>query len=78
MLPLSLPPYVYDTRASWVDLPPGCADALAEAPALEQEPLTFEAHGLKQALAALLLVGQIIQFTFSRIDLGQQIGQRLL
>ena len=30
-VPLSLPPHTYETRASWVELPAGCADALAEA-----------------------------------------------
>ena len=30
-MPLSLPPHTYETRASWVELPAGCADALAEA-----------------------------------------------
>ena len=51
-MPLSLPPHVYETRASWVDLPAGCADALAEAGLGEQ--LEAGLHAAAHALLAVL------------------------
>ena len=51
-VPLSLPPHAYETRASWVDLPAGCADALAEAGLGEQ--LEAGLHAAAHALLAVL------------------------
>ena len=51
-MPLSLPPHVYETRASWVDLPAGCADTLAEAGLGEQ--LEAGLHAAAHALLAVL------------------------
>lgn len=51
-MPLSLPPHAYETRASWVDLPAGCADTLAEAGLGEQ--LEAGLHAAAHALLAVL------------------------